>query len=685
MSEERRVCVAVTAAGSGIAQTVIDGLRTCPFPVRVVGFELAGRAKGLYDCDVAHRLPSPDDAGYVDQLTSVCQKEGVDLLIPCSDPELSRIAGAAPKLEQGGCRVVTSSPDCVRICRDKKALHDFMVENGVPFFSTWLACDVALDPSAIPYPAILKPRWGSGSVGVRILTSASDWTLVTMQNSLDTLESWVVQPLGRPSTWGDAEWQRVLEEGQLRRQDQLAVQLFVSESGHTIGRMTWLASLKSGVVTSIEVIDDPEIWRAVERVEEVVATLGVRGPLNIQGIRDGERTSFFEVNPRFSGSTGARALLGYREVEAAVRHFALGESEEDVKSLLTPRRRWVGLRQMAERAVPEVWVHRFESTGRLSLPFPLQRILVLGGSGYLGQEIVRALLDCHPHVEVVVPVRNREPMKRHWQEHPERGRLCLLDWSEVECCSPDLMADALIHTAAVRPPTAEDPSSLFAENLHLTRIATRAARLLAIPFFVFVSSHAVYEGERPPWTEETPVRPQSPYAYAKVACEELVRELAGHGIRYAILRMASLYGLAERMQWERVVHRFAEQAVKGGTLQVHGSGRQTLDLMHVKDGAQAICSLLEASDRAWNGTYNITSGAPIEVAALAQLCRDTARSVTGIEVALANREISRAPLSYGSSNQRAAEILEWSPTISLRTGLEEIMTRLWEERESESG
>jgi nucleoside-diphosphate-sugar epimerase len=680
VNEAHRLCVGVTAAGSGVAQTVIDGLRACPFPVRIVGFEHSGEAKGLYECDVAHRLPPASDPRYAERLTALCLEEGVELLIPGSDPELPEIAEAVPELERDGCRVLISSRECVRVCGDKKVLHDFLVARGAPFFPTWLASDGASQPDAIPYPAILKPRQGSGSVGIQVLATASDWDAIKMHYTMDSLGGWVVQPMGRPSAWDDATWQRALDERRLQRQGQLAVQLFVGESGAVLGRMAWLATLKHGVVTAIEVVDKSEIWRAVEDLERAVCSLGVRGPLNIQGIWTGEQTRFFEVNPRFSGSTGARALLGYREVEAAVRHFGRGESEEDMRRLLRPTRRCVGLRQMTERVVPESWVQRFEEAGCLSWPLPLQRIVVLGGSGYLGQEVVRALLDGHPFAEIVVPVRDRGRMEHAWGGHPGRDRLHLLDWEELERFSPDLMADVLIHAAAIRPPVAEDPSSLFVENLRLARLAVRAARLLAIPLFVFVSSHAVYEGARPPWTEETPVSPQSPYAYAKAACEELVRGLVGHGVRYAILRMASLYGLAARMRWERVAHRFAEQAAGGLALEVHGDGRQTIDLVHVRDAARAVCALLQASDRAWNRTYNIVSNQPVGIMELAELCCSIARSVKGIQAPIERLDVSRTPVPYGSSNRLARDLLGWSQKIPLHAGLEEVMAHIWESR-----
>ena len=680
----RRLCVAVTAVGSGIAQTVIDGLRACPFPVRIVGFERSGRVKGLFECDVAHRLPSASDATYAERLTALCREEGVELLIPGSDPEMPKITEAAPELERDGCRVLASSPECIRICQDKKALHDFLVEQDAPFFSTWLARDVVLQPDVIPYPAILKPRWGSGSVGVQILATVSDWDVVKMRHSMDSLDGLVVQPLGRPSAWNDATWEQALDERRFQQQDQLAVQLFVAESGEIIGRMAWLVQLKNGVVMAIEPVDEPGIWRAVELVERAFSSLGLRGPVNIQGIWAGEDVRFFEVNPRFSGSTGVRSLLGYREVEAAARHFGLGEPAEAVAKILATPRHWAGLRQMSERVVPQAWVDTFTETGSLTYPLPLQRILVVGGSGFLGQKVIRELLSSYPCADVIVPVRDRALMQAQWLDSPDSHRLLLVDWEKLEASSPCIMADVLVHLAAVRPPVQESSSVLFVENLRLTQIAIRAAHQLSIPLFVFASSHAVYEGARPPWTETTPPRPQSAYAYAKVACEELVRQLPWHGIRYAILRLGSLYGLGRRIQWERVAHRFATRAAQGVALTVHGDGHQMIDLVHVRDGARAICSVLKGADTVWNRAYNITGGAPIEILKLAEMCCDIASETKALAVPIELKQVGvpTPPRSSGSCSQLARDLLGWSPRIPLKVGLEEIMRYIWEEKGS---
>jgi UDP-glucose 4-epimerase len=296
-----------------------------------------------------------------------------------------------------------------------------------------------------------------------------------------------------------------------------------------------------------------------------------------------------------------------------------------------------------------------------------------GGSGYLGLQLVQTLAARQPTAEIVLPVRDPDRALALLRESPISDRLSVLPWEEFERLSPAVAGDVLIHLAAVRPPVAESEPLSYVQNLHLAGLAAKAARTLSIPLFVLLSSHAVYEGSEPPWTEDTPPHPRSVYAYAKVACEEMVRELSNHGTRYGILRMASLYGLSSRMQWERVIHRFAQQAAKGLPIEVHGNGRQTLDLVHVKDAAKAVACLLEAPDRAWNQAYNITSNHPISIATLAELCFGTAREGMGLDAEIRHVDVPARSSSYGSRTRLAEELLAWMPEISLEQGVREIM------------
>ncbi len=82
----------VTAAGSGVAQIVIDGVRLSGL---LVCFEVSAQSKGLVKCDVAYSIPRADDEAYGGEMLRICGRGNVQLLISGSDPDLLRLARRA--------------------------------------------------------------------------------------------------------------------------------------------------------------------------------------------------------------------------------------------------------------------------------------------------------------------------------------------------------------------------------------------------------------------------------------------------------------------------------------------------------------------------------------------------------------------------------------------------------------
>ena len=677
VNRERSMTIGVTAVGSGVGQVVLDALRTSPFNVRIVGFEATGCAKGLYECDEGYRLPLASDSSYGGLLREYCQREDIRLLIPGSDPELPVLAEIAPSLEAQGCKVLVGSPASVHVCQDKKAFYEHLSPSDLPVVTTLLLSEVLRDPDVLSYPVILKPRCGAGSVGVRVIGDPSEWRAITSRLGVSGGENWVVQPFLRPVTWGDGLWEEVKTNRTLVQKSQLCFQAFLSGKGEVLGHMAYLADLKSGVPMRIELVDDPSVWEAVEPLVAAFTSLGARGPLNLQGALTEEGVRFFEANLRFSGSTQVRSLMGYREVEAAVRHFALQEPLEEVKACLAPVLSRVGLRQMTERVVPSLWVRRFEDTGRLGISLPLKRAVVTGASGYLGYTILQTLLEQALVEEVVAPVRDPARAEATWAGHPRKGCVRFLPW-RGKVPPPGLeAAELVIHAAAVRPPCAERPGDLFEENLSLTHAAVQGVRRHQTPLLIYISSQSVYaQCQPPPWDEETPLAPDSPYGYSKAAGEVAVQLLDGSPTRWAILRLSRLYGWSPQVHWNGVTSCFAALALKGLPLPVHGDGQQTLDLLHVRDACDFIATLLSSPLSVWNTVYNVGSGSPIPVLELARLYRDLAKTQYGTSSLVEVVPQAEQPLSWGLSIRRAQETLGWYPKISLTEGLSELMVHV---------
>lgn len=359
------ITVGITAVGSGIGQPVLDSLRLSSLEARVVGFDASPWAKGGYECDSFHLLPRADHADYATELIARCQEEGIDILLPGSDPELIPVAEAAPALESIGCRVVVSSPECVRICRDKLELSHYLEREGVPFAKSWSLETALAQADDLPYPLVVKPRAGSGSVGVHIISQPCEWERFPLEGDL------IVQPHLFPATWYDGPQgikpylERLAKSGLPLQEDEISEQVMVSEQGKLLGRYAGFIRLKAGVMMQYDPIDDEAVWEATEKFVNAMVPLGLKGPCLLQSRKTRDGLVFFEANPRFAGGTGVRTLMGYNEVEAAIRDFLLGEDEDSVRRCLKMRTDLVGLRQMTEIVVPRERFDQVVRSGKL--------------------------------------------------------------------------------------------------------------------------------------------------------------------------------------------------------------------------------------------------------------------------------------------------------------------------------
>ena len=364
------VRIGITAVGSGVGQNVLTCLRESQLAregriSRLIGFEASAWAKAVYECDEAYYLPMAGEPGYAEALLGYCRDLGVEVLIPGSDPELLPLAELRPELERLGCQVVVSSPECVRLCRDKLALYQRMGPLDIPVVETWELSEARQQAEALTYPVIVKPRAGSGSVGIQVVASADALA------NLDLEGDWIVQPYLIPAAWGERASERVqalLASGRPLPQDDSSVQVMVGNDGQVVGRFASRNHLKAGVPMIVDPFEDPAMWAGGELLAQALVAVGLRGPCNLQGriTRDGVR--FYEVNPRYTGATRSRELIGYHEVEAGVRLLGLGEPAEAVQTYLAYDREMVSLRQMTEIAVPRARVEEMVKAGCTRLP-----------------------------------------------------------------------------------------------------------------------------------------------------------------------------------------------------------------------------------------------------------------------------------------------------------------------------
>lgn len=291
--------VLVSGVGGGVGQSVMKSLRASNLDPWILAVDAEPLAAGLYRADAAALIPLASDPDFVASLIALAKRHQVQAIVPGSDPELPVLAVERDRIErETGASVIVSSADTVAIGWDKARTVEFLEAEGL------MAPPSAVDLEAarslaryVGYPLVVKPRFGSASRGV---------VVVADQAELENAWTRTRDPIAQQQLVGD----------------ECTCGTFVDRNGSVRGTIILRRTLSGGATYRATVDHDPETERYIS---SIAAALRSRGPCNIQLRRTKAGPVAFEFNPRFSGTTAARTGAGFNEVEAALRHWVLGE------------------------------------------------------------------------------------------------------------------------------------------------------------------------------------------------------------------------------------------------------------------------------------------------------------------------------------------------------------------------
>ena len=293
------------------------------------------------------------------------------------------------------------------------------------------------------------------------------------------------------------------------------------------------------------------------------------------------------------------------------------------------------------------------------------RILVTGGAGFIGANLLRQLDSANELRVLDNLVRGSRALL------PEDGELELI---EGDIRDADTVAkavrgvDLIIHLAAFGSvvESIADPFENFEINARGTLELLRAAADAGVERFVFASTGGAIMGDQPPPVDEDSLPwPISPYGASKLCGEAYLHAYAGSfGLRPVALRFANVYGPYSAHK-KGVVTRFIRAALAGGSFEIFGDGRASRDFLHVDDLCRGILAAAD-SDLA-DAVVHLASEKETTINELAQLIIELTGAA--VEVVHHQRRSGEVERNFGRAG-RAKEALGWQPQLSLREGMQ---------------
>ena len=139
---------------------------------RIVATDMQLTAPALQVADVKIQVPSVYDSKYIDTTLDICKSYKINAMISLNDLELPILSEKKHLFESIGVETIVSSPEVIDICFDKYKTAQWIESIGLCAPKTFVRIhdvEKALSKGEIAFPLFMKPRWGSGSIGLETI------------------------------------------------------------------------------------------------------------------------------------------------------------------------------------------------------------------------------------------------------------------------------------------------------------------------------------------------------------------------------------------------------------------------------------------------------------------------------------------------------------------------------------
>lgn len=260
---------------------------------KVVGTDMQLSAPALTAADVKIQVPAVYALDYIDRLIDICEAEKVDAIISLNDLELPILSANKERFMKIGTLPIVSSKEVIDICFDKYTTTQFLKSIGVKTPMTFISYDEAvkaLKEGELSFPLVLKPRWGSGSIGIEFVNDFTE-----LKETYDALLKKVKKSILANASEGN---EYILIQEKINGQE-YGIDVMNDLQGKTHGvSVKKKLAMRAGETDKAMTVDNPKIREIGYKLGEELKHIGNLDADIFE--RDGEYY-VLELNPRFGG------------------------------------------------------------------------------------------------------------------------------------------------------------------------------------------------------------------------------------------------------------------------------------------------------------------------------------------------------------------------------------------------
>lgn len=261
---------------------------------KLVATDLSLTAPAMQVADVKLQVPAVYDPEYVDITLKICKEQNIDALFSLNDLELPILANNRAKFEALGVKLVVSDPKVIDIAFDKYKTAQWVESLGLMAPKTYVRledCKRALAAGEVSFPLFMKPRWGSGSIG---LESIADMEELEIYYGL--LMKKIKKTILATASVGE-EYIMIQEK---LTGSEFGLDIMNDLNGQNLGvSVKQKLAMRSGETDKAITVDLPEVGEIGRKIGE---NLGHIGNLDVDIMQRADGAyCVLELNPRFGG------------------------------------------------------------------------------------------------------------------------------------------------------------------------------------------------------------------------------------------------------------------------------------------------------------------------------------------------------------------------------------------------
>lgn len=275
-------------------------------------------AVSLQEADRVYIMPRSSDPGYLDRLLDICKQNQIGLLISLNDLELPLLAQHRDRFLAIGTIPMISDPETIDICFDKWKTYQFLLQNNIPTPKTYRSladARAAIASGELTFPLVVKPRWGTGSIGIefpqddqelelayRLVKIRLNRTMLAGVSSIDPDRSILIQEQIIGQEYGVGVIHNLAGE---------YVATFIKRK----------LSMRAGETDRATTVRNPEITKIAAKISQNLQHVG---NLDCDMFSSDRGYCVLELNPRFGGGYPFSHVAG-ANIPAALIAWASGK------------------------------------------------------------------------------------------------------------------------------------------------------------------------------------------------------------------------------------------------------------------------------------------------------------------------------------------------------------------------